>query len=51
MVDFQLPLPGLARHFNSLTKEEKDFIDYFSIIDSKCISSVVDHYAGIGPQG
>jgi len=33
MVDFQLPLPGLARDFNKLTKQEKDFIAYFSAID------------------
>ena len=26
MVDFQIPIPGLARDFNNLTKEEKDFI-------------------------
>ena len=24
MVDFQLPLPGLGRNFNTLTEEEKD---------------------------
>ena len=33
MVDFQLPLPGLARDFNELTKQEKNFIAYFSTID------------------
>ena len=51
MVDFQLRLPGLARDFNSLTKEEKDFIEYFIAIDNSCISPVVDSYAGIGPKG
>lgn len=51
MVDFQLPLPGLARDFNTLTEEEKDFIAYFSTIDMDCISPVVDSYAGIGPKG
>ena len=51
MVDFQLPLPGLARDFNVLTKQEKDFIAYFSAIDMDSISPVVESYAGIGPKG
>ena len=51
MVTFQIPLPGLARDFNSLTSEEKDFIHYFSSIDHNCIAPVVDCYAGIGPKG
>ena len=51
MVDIQIPLPGLARNFNNLTQEEKNFIDYFSMIDTACISSVVNGYAGIGPKG
>lgn len=51
MVDFQVPLPGLARNFNNLTIEEKDFIEYFSSIDNNCISPVVNCYAGIGPKG
>ena len=51
MVDFQIPLPGLARNFNNLNKEEKEFIKYFVTIDNDCISSVVKRYAGIGPKG
>ena len=51
MVDFQLPLPGLARDFNELTKQEKDFIAYFSAIDMDAISPIIDCYAGIGPKG
>ena len=51
MVDFQLPLPGLARSFNDLTAEEKDFIAYFTTIDTLCITAVVNCYAGIGPKG
>jgi len=51
MVQFQIPLPGLARDFNTLTEEEKEFIAYFSTIDMDCISPVVDSYAGIGPKG
>jgi hypothetical protein len=51
MVDFQLPLPGLARDFKTLTEEEKEFIAYFSTIDIDCIAPVVNRYAGIGPQG
>jgi hypothetical protein len=51
MIHFQVPLPGLARDINTLTEEEKAFIDYFSTIDSICISPVVDSYAGIGPKG
>jgi hypothetical protein len=51
MVDFQVPLPGLARDFNSLTTEEIDFIEYFVSIDNSCISPIVDAYAGIGPKG
>jgi len=51
MANFQVPLPGLARDFNNLTYEERDFIGYFSAIDSDCISPVLDCYAGIGPKG
>ena len=51
MVNFQIPLPGLARNFNSLTSEEKDFIHYFSPIDNNCIAPVIDCYTGIGPKG
>ena len=51
MVTFQIPLPGLARDFNNLTSEEKDFIHYFSSIDHNCISPVAGCYAGIGPKG
>jgi len=50
MVQFQIPLPGLARDFNALTEEEKDFIAYFSAIDRHCISPVVESYAGIEAQ-
>ena len=51
MVYFQIPLPGLARDFNDLTEQEKQFIAYLSTIDLGCISPVVDCYAGIGPKG
>ena len=51
MVDFQIPLPGLARDFNHLTQQEKDFIAYFSTIDMESIEPVIDCYAGIGPKG
>src|SRR4030042_6133294 len=51
MVDFQLPLPGLARDINSLTPQEQDFINYFVSIDSSCIHPVIQRYAGVGPRG
>lgn len=51
MVDLQIPLPGLARNFNTLTTEERDFIQYFAAIDNTCIAAVTDCYAGIGPKG
>jgi hypothetical protein len=51
MVDFQLPLPGLARHQHSLTKEEKAFIEYFAVIDNGCIAPIIERYTGIGPRG
>ena len=51
MVDFQIPPPGLARDFNQLTQQEKDFIAYFSNIDMESIAPVVDCYAAIGPRG
>jgi hypothetical protein len=51
MVAFQLPLPGLARTFNDLNKDEKEFVEYFVTIDNGCISPVVKRYAGIGPKG
>jgi len=51
MVNFQLPLPGLARDFSNLTTEEKEFLAYFSTVDIDCISPVDAYYAGIGPIG
>jgi hypothetical protein len=51
MVDLQIPLPGLARDLNTLTTEERDFIQYFAAIDNTCIAAVTDCYAGIGPKG
>ena len=51
MVYFQISLPGLARDFNDLTDQERDFIAYFSSIDLECITPVVNRYAGIGPKG
>ena len=36
MVNFQIPLPGLARTFDSLTEAEKQFIEYFTLIDAQC---------------
>ena len=51
MVHFQVPLPGLARDFNDLTAQEREFIAYFSTIDFDCISPVIDCYTGIGPKG
>jgi hypothetical protein len=51
MVNFQLPLPGLARDFSDLNDEEKEFIEYFITIDNDCISPVAKRYAGIGPKG
>ena len=51
MVDFQIPLPGLARDFDGLTPQEQNFIAYFSNIDMECISPVMACYAGVGPKG
>jgi hypothetical protein len=51
MVHFQLSLPGIARNFNELTTQEKEFIEYFSTIGLGCISPVLDCYSGIGPKG
>ena len=51
MVDLQIPLPGLARDFNTLTTEERDFIQYFAAIDNTCSAPVTECYGGIGPQG
>ena len=51
MVNFQVPLPGLARDFDDLTAEEKDFLANFSTIDTRCITPVVNYYAGTGPKG
>ncbi len=50
MVYFQLSLPGMARDFNTLTDQEKEFIEYFSTIDLECITPVVNRYSGIGPK-
>jgi hypothetical protein len=51
MVTFQIPLPGLARTFDSLTAAEKQFIEYFALIDAQCFDPVMKRYAGIGPKG
>ena len=56
MVDFQLPLPGLARDFNKLTKQEKDFIAYFSAIDMDGFRTLkegahVSYEVSEGPKG
>jgi hypothetical protein len=51
MVTFQIPLPGLARTFDSLTEAEKQFIEYFALIDAQCFDPVMKSYAGIGPKG
>ena len=51
MLYFQIPLPGLTRNFSNLTKQEKEFLAYFSTIDIGCISPVVNCYAGIGLKG
>jgi len=51
MVSFQLPLLSLARDWNALNDEEKEFIHYFSTIDHSCIAPVLDCYKGIGPKG
>jgi len=40
MVVLQVPLPGLARDFNQLTPQEKDFIAYFSTIDLGEVTSL-----------
>lgn len=51
MVDYQIPLPGLARDFKHLTREERDFLSYFSSIDTETLIPVEKVYAGIGPKG
>lgn len=51
MVDFQLPLPGLARNPEYLTSTEREFLSYFSAIDPKCLSPVANLYRGVGPKG
>lgn len=51
MTKFQIPLPGLARSFDNLTQHEKEFIEYFSVIDDECLSPAGACYAGIGPKG
>ena len=50
MVDFQVPLPGLAKYINELTPQEKQFLAYFSAIDVGATSPAVDRYADIGPN-
>jgi hypothetical protein len=50
MVQFQVPLPGLAKDFQGLTSEEKSFIEYFSLIDPNCIAPIANAYAGTGPK-
>jgi hypothetical protein len=51
MPNLQVPLPGLARTFDNLTQQEKDFIEYFSIMDDECFLPVIKQYSGIGPKG
>ena len=51
MVTFQIPLLGLARTFDNLTEAEKQFIEYFALIDAQWFDPVIKSYAGIGPKG
>jgi len=51
MTKFQIPLPGLSRSFDNLTKQEKDFIEYFTLIDDTCLLPAEKCYAGVGPKG
>jgi hypothetical protein len=51
MAHFQLSLPGLARDFNELTEQEKEFVEYFINMDLECITPVLNCYEGIGPKG
>jgi hypothetical protein len=51
MVTFQIPLPELARTFDSLTDAEKQFIEYFSLIEAQCFDPVIKSYVGISPKG
>ncbi len=48
IVQFQIPLLGLARDFDDLSEQERAFIAYFSIIDLECITPMIDCYAGVG---
>jgi hypothetical protein len=50
MVIFQISQSGLARTFDSLTEAEKQFIEYFALIDAQCFDPVMKTYAGIGPK-
>lgn len=51
MTKFQIPLPGLSRSFGDLTEQEKDFIEYFTLIDDGCLLPAETCYAGVGPKG
>ena len=50
MTKFQIPLPGLSRSFDNLTKQEKDFIEYFTLIDDTCLLPAEKCYVGVGPK-
>lgn len=50
MTVYQLPM-GFARPFSDLTSEEKDFLDYFSRINTVCIDKVFDDISSFGPKG
>lgn len=51
MATFQIPLPGQARTFDSLTEAENQFIEYLSLIDARCFDPLMSCYANIDPKG
>lgn len=50
-MDYQIPLPGLARAFDQLTREEYTFLQYFAAIDTELLMPAERIYAGVGPKG
>lgn len=51
MPEFQIPLGLFSKSYHHLTQEEKDFLDYFTMIGSWCIEPVISTHYSLGPKG
>jgi hypothetical protein len=51
MPELQIRLGIFSKDYNALTKEKRDFLDYFIMIRSSCIEPLIERYYHSGPKG